>query len=185
MEKWKPKAGFPLSHTARDDDRCFHPNPKQKIALASLGQISQLHYPKVGQFRWPKWARARGQTQSIGVWPDAGSRRRRLHLRANGRQLGESSILIPPMKCHLRNALVADWAAYIPRLDSIFESMPDSYPQWHQLFTFGTAWYKIRTATEIFPSNLLKQKVWLPGMGSNHELYRILNSHNLLILQSH
>ena len=30
----------------------------------------------------------------------------------------------------------------------------------------------------------MKQKVWLPGMDSNHELDKILNSRNLLILQS-
>jgi hypothetical protein len=32
--------------------------------------------------------------------------------------------------------------------------------------------------------NLLKQKVWLPGMGSNHELDKFLKSRKLLILQS-
>jgi hypothetical protein len=30
----------------------------------------------------------------------------------------------------------------------------------------------------------LKQKVWLPGMGSNHELDKIFKVHNLLILKS-
>jgi hypothetical protein len=39
----------------------------------------------------------------------------------------------------------------------------------HQLFAHGIAWYKIWTATGKSLSNLLKQKMWLPGMGSNHE----------------
>ncbi|PYV42967.1 MAG: hypothetical protein DMG09_01450 [Acidobacteria bacterium] len=37
----------------------------------------------------------------------------------------------------------------------------------NQIFTRGKARYKIRTSTRRFPSNLLIQKVWLPGMGSN------------------
>jgi hypothetical protein len=53
-----------------------------------------------------------------------------------------------------------------------------------QLFTRDDALYKIGTATEKVACKLLKQKVWLPGMGSNHELDRILKSHNLSILQS-
>jgi hypothetical protein len=43
--------------------------------------------------------------------------------------------------------------------------------------------YKIGTAPEKIAYNLLKQKVWLPGMGSNHEVDKILKSRKLLILQ--
>ena len=53
-----------------------------------------------------------------------------------------------------------------------------------QQFTNSAARYKICTTPPKYLCNLLKQKVWLPGMGSNHELDRILKSRNLLILQS-
>jgi hypothetical protein len=46
------------------------------------------------------------------------------------------------------------------------------------------ALYKIGTAPPKTACNLLNQKVWLPGMGSNHELDRFLKSRNLLILNS-
>ena len=39
--------------------------------------------------------------------------------------------------------------------------------------------YKIGTTIRTVLSNILKQKVWLPGMGSNHKLDRILKSHGL------
>jgi len=41
-----------------------------------------------------------------------------------------------------------------------------------------------QTGTPRFSYKLLKQKVWLSGMDSNHELDTILKSHNLLILKS-
>ena len=42
-----------------------------------------------------------------------------------------------------------------------------------ELLTRNAALYKIGTATDKNANNLLKQKVWLPGMGSNHEKPRL------------
>ena len=53
-----------------------------------------------------------------------------------------------------------------------------------QQFTFWRERHKICTAVSKSPFKLMKQKVWLPGMGSNHELDRILKPRKLLILQS-
>src|SRR5271169_8361 len=46
----------------------------------------------------------------------------------------------------------------------------NDYPQVYHLVTCEQAWYKIRTSTGKIPFKSLKRKVWLPGIGSNHEL---------------
>ena len=58
-----------------------------------------------------------------------------------------------------------------------------SYVQLLQRFTRDAPLYKIGTASRKIASNILNIKVWLPGMGSNHELDRILTDWKLLIIQ--
>ena len=62
---------------------------------------------------------------------------------------------------------------------------PFRYLSPQHLFTRNGALYKIGTASRKIACKILIQKVWLPGMGSNHELvHRFLKSRNFLILQS-
>ena len=58
------------------------------------------------------------------------------------------------------------------------------YLQILQRLARNASLYKIGTASRKIACKLLIIKVWLPGMGSNRELDKILKSHNLLILQS-
>jgi hypothetical protein len=58
-------ARFPHSHNADDDSL----SPKTKTTpLLRSGRPLQLNSLKVGHFRWPKWARARGQTHVAVVF---------------------------------------------------------------------------------------------------------------------
>jgi hypothetical protein len=53
-------------------------------------------------------------------------------------------------------------------------------------YTGPGADHRFKTRTSIRPlSSKLIPKEWLPGMDSNHELDKILKSHNLLIPKSH
>jgi len=58
-------------------------------------------------------------------------------------------------------------------MDSMFKSMPDWYVPSFQQLTSWMAWYKIGTEPGKIACKLFIQEVWLPGMGSNHELDKI------------
>jgi hypothetical protein len=71
-------------------------------------------------------------------------------------------------------------------MDSKAESMLDALSACYQRVQPNDATEPVqnryKNAAVVFQA--IEFKEWLPGMDSNHELDRILNSRNLLILQS-